>query len=337
MDKYNRIEISDNIYFVYSYGEYCFKEVLEDFKNANYIKIVTFNIIDNDDNYKMLFDLFMDTTSDVEIITNIPNTYDNYKYPRAEARAEKSIRKYREKLYEYIPIGTKYSLYNIPSVDINFNLHNHSKIIMTNNVAYIGSANFTFASKKSFETGILIYDSDIIEKLKKDIIPILRDNGDNYWGENQEEVEKIDDLLSFSYGLRETIDNSIDLINYKFSILNEFGYRHSLYFEEYSPKFTLDSFIKDFENLSSAALDLANFVEDYKDNISLVIFNEVDLEIALDEFLKICELYKNTLLEDKRISLDLQNQLYRKILSLNKCVNKMIQNALKYIEDKRQI
>src|SRR5690606_26605325 len=42
------------------------------------------------------------------------------------------------------------------NVEVYFEYDNHAKIIATNNIAYIGSANFAPASKHNYECGVLV-------------------------------------------------------------------------------------------------------------------------------------------------------------------------------------
>ncbi len=46
-----------------------------------------------------------------------------------------------------------------------FNVHNHAKIIGTEDIVYIGSANFSNESANNIETGVIIEDKVFIQKL----------------------------------------------------------------------------------------------------------------------------------------------------------------------------
>ena len=63
-------------------------------------------------------------------------------------------------------------------VSVFFNFDNHGKIIMTNNVAYIGSSNFSEESKKNIEFGFIARDvgfirflQDILTDIEKNSLP----------------------------------------------------------------------------------------------------------------------------------------------------------------------
>ncbi len=325
----NKIKISDNIYFVISFDEHCYKDVLEDFKSAEYIKIVTFSIINSKDTYKKLLELIVDTNADIEIITNIPNTYGKY----IGNKSKEKVENYRKKLFSYIPSGTNYSHYAVHAVDINFNLCNHSKIIMTNNIAYVGSANFTFESKNNFETGILIYDIDSINNIKENVIPILRKKCIGYWGKHKEEFEKVDMLLSLSYSIVETLSITTDNILYELRDLNKYGYEPSVYFEEHSEKFTLKSLTEDLDNMFSATQDSADFIEENKEGIFLEIFKLSDIENLLDEFIELLKFYKNSIQDNECINFKKIDLLKIKEFNFNKSISVIIESSKKHLED----
>lgn len=48
--------------------------------------------------------------------------------------------------------------------------HNHSKIFLTDKIAYIGSANFSFGSNFNYECGFLTENEEIIKKIQDEII-----------------------------------------------------------------------------------------------------------------------------------------------------------------------
>lgn len=168
----NRIKISDDVELVFSQNECGYREVINDFKNAAMIKIVTFNI--STENTRLLDEVknLRDTT-DVEIITNIPNRYVTYYSDRARSRARKNITSYVEQLNpeNYNPMTSSY-----------FNFNNHSKIILTENIAYIGSANASDESDNNFEGGVIVRDRKAINEIIRTIIPVLKEDSVEYYG-----------------------------------------------------------------------------------------------------------------------------------------------------------
>jgi len=148
----NRIKISDNAELIFSEDECGYNEVINNFRKANIIKIVTFNI--SAENSRLLNEVGkLKDTTEVEVITNIPNRYATYYSDAARKRARKNIISYTEQLNP-----EKFD----PMVSSYFNFSNHSKIILTEDIAYIGSANASDESDKNFESGVIIKDKMII-------------------------------------------------------------------------------------------------------------------------------------------------------------------------------
>lgn len=138
-----------------------YQEVLNDFNNASTIRIITYNISKNDGKNDLLNRLeTLDDNVDVRIITNIPSRFPTYynstngEYMRNAAR--KNIKIYIERLNPE-RFQSSFASY--------FNFKNHAKIIGTENIVYIGSANFSDESKYNIETGIITNDTDFIKKL----------------------------------------------------------------------------------------------------------------------------------------------------------------------------
>ncbi|MGD9678725.1 MAG: hypothetical protein AB7V16_10330 [Vulcanibacillus sp.] len=62
-----------------------------------------------------------------------------------------------------------------------FNFDNHGKIIMTNNVVYVGSANYSEESENNIEFGIISRDLDYITFLKEEITKELEESSTPYF------------------------------------------------------------------------------------------------------------------------------------------------------------
>lgn len=163
--------------FVSFPGELNYKRVLEAFPSANIIRILTYNISGNYRNDRLLSAL-SNTNADVQIITNIPSRMNDYHNSVAgqtmRSTARRNIQTYIAKLNpEKFPLGfTSF-----------FNFHNHAKIIGTENIVYIGSANFSNESAKSIETGVIIEDRDFIRKLYSDFFDGIAKDSLSYYDE----------------------------------------------------------------------------------------------------------------------------------------------------------
>lgn len=157
--------------FIYSKDELGYQEVLDDFKNAEEIIIVTFNISEKQ---SLLIQKLAETSSDTEIsiFTNIPSRWDTYYGDSYKNAARRKINIYMTKL-KPDSIGQKISVF--------FNFENHGKIIMTNNLAYVGSANYSEESKNNIEFGIISRDIDFIIFLKEEITKELEKSSTPYF------------------------------------------------------------------------------------------------------------------------------------------------------------
>lgn len=144
---------------------------MDDFPNAERIFVTTYNISAR---RKELLRALEDATShaEVRIITNIPDRYERYYGDAPRERASESIDRYTQRLDPS----------NIDNLATSFNFSNHSKVIMTDNIAYIGSANYSEESKQSRETGFFVRGQDLVSIIRESIVPILINEGIPYFG-----------------------------------------------------------------------------------------------------------------------------------------------------------
>lgn len=174
----NEIKINDDVKLIMTNDEFGYSEVLDTLEKATFVRIVTYNIsaeskqlIEKIENFK--------EDKDVVIITNIPARFKRYTSSYAKNRAKKTIDNYIDKL-------------NPDKYDANirtfFNFGNHSKIIMTDVVAYIGSANFSDESKKNNECGVLIKDKNVINEINNIFIQMQIDESVSYYSSEYTKV-----------------------------------------------------------------------------------------------------------------------------------------------------
>ncbi len=163
--------------FVFAKDEFSYQEVLDSFEKAKYINILTFNI-SSKYNYELTNKLKnLNENCMVNIVTNIPNRFYVYKGKNKEVKkyrkkiAKETVRNYIERLN---PEKFKCNL------NTYFNFDNHGKIIMTNSIAYVGSANFSSESMKNIETGFLSKDLELINYLNDEFFPSIINNSRNY-------------------------------------------------------------------------------------------------------------------------------------------------------------
>ena len=164
--------------FVSLEGELNYKEVLDDFPKAKIIRILTYNI-SKSQKLDALMAALKNTEADVQLITNIPSRmevyYDSDAGKRMRLTARKNIRAYISKL-DPVNFSKNFSPY--------FNVRNHAKVIGTENIVYIGSANYSNESAENIETGVVILDREFIQKLYAEFFEEIKDASISYYDEN---------------------------------------------------------------------------------------------------------------------------------------------------------
>lgn len=163
-----------NARMIITRDELGFQEVIDDFGNAEYIYIITYNISNNSEELlNSLRDI--DENTEIKLFTNIPNRFDSYFSSRSRENARARINTYITKLDpETFP--ERFASF--------FMFNNHMKLVMTNNIAYLGSANYSDESANSFEAGIIFEDNEAISELKEFIDDDFELNAQPYYMAN---------------------------------------------------------------------------------------------------------------------------------------------------------
>lgn len=143
----------EDVEFVMSKDELTYSAVIEDFKNASQIHILTYNI-SKDKNVLLTALKKCKKDADICIVSNIPGRWESYFEKIHADKAKRNISLYKSKLSPQ-KIAEKAEIY--------FCFSNRAKIIMTDNIAYIGSSNFSEESADNFESGFISRDVDFIE------------------------------------------------------------------------------------------------------------------------------------------------------------------------------
>lgn len=173
-----KLTICANTELIFAKDECSYTDVVNDFDNANTIKIVTFNI--SCESTKLLNKISeLTTNKNIDIITNIPNRYKSYYSGYARRKARNTINSYTEQLNPENFAG---------DVSSYFNFSNHSKIILTENIAYIGSANVSDESCNNYECGIITRNKNTIKGILDNVIPILKDDSVEYFGNDYSRI-----------------------------------------------------------------------------------------------------------------------------------------------------
>ncbi len=164
--------------FVSLEGELNYREVLEDFSRAKMIRIITYNISKNQ-RYDALLDALKKTDADIQLITNVPSRMPTYFQSDA---GEKMRATARNNIEIYV---TKLNPDNFSGqFSPFFSVHNHAKLIGTENIVYIGSANFSNESADNIEAGVLIEDKAFIQSLYTDFFDKVRGDSLSYFDES---------------------------------------------------------------------------------------------------------------------------------------------------------
>lgn len=165
------IKINDDIKLIMTKNEFGYLEVLEAMSKAKFIRIVTYNISEES---KELIGILEEINDDknIIIVTNIPSRFNRYTSEYAKKRANQSISRYKKILNP-----DNYAA----NIRTFFNFDNHSKIVMTDSIAYIGSANFSDESKNNNECGIIIKDKNIIKDIDDVFIRMQVDESIEYY------------------------------------------------------------------------------------------------------------------------------------------------------------
>ncbi|QWH15275.1 hypothetical protein EXW38_28955 (plasmid) [Bacillus mycoides] len=162
----------ESIYLVLTKGSYNFDEILKEIKNTKeFILISTYNltpgdILDKDKDE--LLDLFQNSEAkDKFLISHIPGWMKGYKgkFEPLKENAHKNIDTYKNLFSETSDI--------LHYIMIN----NHSKIILTENIGYVGSANYSIKSQNNLEMGVIFTDKTKIKELYDILILIFRKEG----------------------------------------------------------------------------------------------------------------------------------------------------------------
>lgn len=165
--------------FVSGRGELNYQPVLDNFPKAKIIRIITFNISKNQRQDALLNALKKASAADVQFITNIPSRMKEYFNTDAGRNMRNSA---RQNIQAYI---TKLNPDNYEGSFVPyFNPHNHAKLVGTENIVYIGSANYSNESAENIESGVLIEDKVFIQRLYTEFFDMVKDDSLSYYDES---------------------------------------------------------------------------------------------------------------------------------------------------------
>lgn len=183
---------------VFGKGEHIYNSVLDDFNSTSFIGIMTFNISTNSDS-KLLSSLKEACLRGTEavVITNIPKRFKSYYKEYYALAAKKTIDLYL-KLLNPQDYGMRLSPF--------FSFNNHSKIIITDNIVYWGSSNFSDESRKNLECGSISTDKELISYLKESLFIEVQESSVPYYHYNfASAIVNLDSLIPLCKSAKEQL------------------------------------------------------------------------------------------------------------------------------------
>lgn len=161
---------------VFGKGEFTYQKVLNDFSSARFIGVMTFNISPRTDSSLLnALKRACLNGADATIITNIPKRFPSYYGVKYAVAAKDMIDLYKRQL-DPAQYGMRLNPY--------FTFKNHAKIIMTENIVYWGSSNFSDESKENFECGTISTDKELISFLRETLFPEVTGKSVPYYKHN---------------------------------------------------------------------------------------------------------------------------------------------------------
>lgn len=281
-----------NAKFIFRKGEPCYKEVLEDFLNAEYINVLTFNISEKNMRNELLDKLKEAGKREIPIrfVTNIPNRWENYWRDFYRERARNTINVYLGKLNP--------DNFGEDS-EIFFEFDNHAKIVMTNNIIYWGSSNYSDESKDNYECGTLSKDTDFIKFVHEKVFPSIISTAVSYY-----EDKIIHYITTIKNGIAYLENVSMEIYDASFGVYEDYGTNFkSLEFYD-----VLNNSIswKQLENLK----DTTNGFEKVLKNLPEKIIDDEYEETHYEEYIEIEELFERHFHEIKDLNYSIENLCY---------------------------
>lgn len=179
-------------------GSYTYQQVLDDFSNTSFIGILTFNISSKEDSILLRrLKTACATGTNAVIVTNVPQRYRTYYNFKCEEPAKKNIVRYKTQLNP-----RNFSMRLSPY----FTFKNHAKVIVTDNMIYLGSSNFSDESSDNLECGMVSSDKELIKYVKDTLFPEIQSCAVPYYKENfAVAIANLEDLISICKQAKEVL------------------------------------------------------------------------------------------------------------------------------------
>jgi hypothetical protein len=154
---------------VLSKGEHAYREIVDAIPTAQAVTVLTYNLSKK---YSKLLDVLKQCPAEVRLITHIPSRFNSYGGPTYRQTAAKAITAYL-KMLDPNTFGLQ--------ARVCFCFSNHCKIIMTESIGYVGSANYSEESATNWEAGIIVRDPAVLAKLA-DYVGEIEADSIRYYG-----------------------------------------------------------------------------------------------------------------------------------------------------------
>ena len=293
--------------------------VLDDFPKAKQIRILTYNISRNQYKNELINALkSIKEDADVKIVSNIPSRMPTYFSTPA---GDSMRRSYRNNFTAYLERLNPENFQSNPEVLFNFT--NHAKIIGTENILYIGSANYSDESSDNIESGTIITDKEAINKIYEEFFPVIIEESTPYF-EDEFNVFRLF-VLSMKAKFEKWLywfDNHLvweNPVTQRRSIHDYFELDANGLLELHSNINELNSFVVHLENTYSEEDD------DYNDLVDKILKAYETISISwMEEFTIIdSDLYEFVVFDEEDYSFDLiQNDADAYDENLDTCVER---------------
>ena len=306
--------------------------VLDDFPKANQVRILTYNISKNQYKNELINALkSIKEDADVKIVSNIPSRMPTYFSTPA---GDSMRRSYRNNFTAYLERLNPENFQSNP--EVSFNFANHAKIIGTENILYIGSANYSDESSDNIESGTIITDKVAINRIYEEFFPVIIEESTPYF-EDEFNVFRLF-VLSMKTKFQKWLywfDNHLvwkNPVTQKRSIHDYFELDANGLLELHSNIDELNSFAVHLENTYSEEDD------DYNDLVEKILKAYMTISISWMEDFTITdsELYEFVVFDEEDYSLDLiQNDAEAYDENLDTCVERAMSTAHERYEEMR--
>lgn len=249
--------------FVYSKDELGYQEVLDNFENAFEITIITFNISDKKN---ALVNALRKVAEHcvINVITNIPNRWEYYYGDVFRNKARQKINLYLSKLRPE-SLGSNSTVF--------FDFSNHGKIIMTDSIIYVGSANYSEESVNNTEFGFISRDKAFIDYINSEVLPDVQASAIPYY-----EYDYTTLLLEANVALSAVYNIKNELYEEVYRLHDDID-GEWYYYVEHEAALTVGSLDKVIQIVNAAC----NIASDIYDAIDTITYGDEDEIVAAND------------------------------------------------------